>query len=166
MAKNARYSLPFRRRREGKTDFRARLALIKSQVPRAVVRRSLKAVQVQLISFNIKGDEIVASASSADLKKYGWERATCNVPSAYMVGYIAGKRALEKGIESAVLDIGLRRPTNGNRSFAALKGMVDAGLEIPHGEDIIPSEERIRGAHMEAEQDFDKVMSSIKEAFQ
>ena len=166
MANNARYNVPFRRRREGKTDYRARLALIKSKVPRAVVRRSLKNVQVHLIDFQIKGDKIIASASSMELKKYGWSKATCNLPSAYMVGYIAGKRALEKGVESAVLDIGLRRPTRGNRSFAALKGMLDAGLDVPHGKGVIPSEERIRGAHMEAEQEFDKVMSSIKEAFQ
>jgi hypothetical protein len=44
--------------------------------------------------------------------------------------------------------------------------MIDAGLDIPHGEEIFPSEERIKGSHIGAEKDFDKVMSSIKEAFQ
>lgn len=166
MARNARHKVPFRRRREGKTDYRARLALIKSKIPRAVVRRSLKNVQVQLIDFKLKGDEVIASASSKELAVHGWTRATCNLPSAYMVGFIAGKRALEKGLESAVLDIGLRRPTRGNRSFAALKGMLDAGLNIPHGEGVIPSEERIQGTHMDAGKDFEKAMSSIKEAFQ
>ena len=166
MAKNARHNVPFRRRREGKTDFRARLALIKSNIPRASVRRSLKNIQVQFIEFNMEGDRILAAAHTVELKKYGWERATCNVPGAYLTGYIAGKRALQKGIERAVLDIGLVRPTNGNRCFAALKGMLDAGLDIPHGEGIFPSEERIKGSHIGAEQDFDKVMSSIKEAFQ
>ena len=166
MAMNARHNVPFRRRREGKTDFRARLALIKSKVPRAAVRRSLKNIQVQFIEFDMEGDKILAAANTVELKKFGWDRAACNVPGAYLIGYIAAKRALQNGVERAVLDIGLKRPTNGNRCFAALKGMVDAGLEIPHGEGIFPSEERIKGSHIGAEQDFDKVMSSIKEAFQ
>lgn len=165
MTNNPRHKVPFRRRREGKTDYRARLALIKSQLPRAVVRRSLKNIKVQLINYRLEGDEVVASATTAELKNFGWTRATCNLPSAYMVGFIAGKRALGCGIGSAVLDIGLRRPTRGNRSFAALKGMTDAGILIPHGEGIIPADERIRGAHMGAEQDFERVMTSIREAF-
>ncbi len=41
MAMDARHRVSFRRRREGKTDYRARLALIKSNLPRAVVRRTL-----------------------------------------------------------------------------------------------------------------------------
>lgn len=166
MAMDARHNVPFRRRREGKTDFRARLALIKSNVPRAVVRRSLKNIQVQFIEFHMDGDRILTATNTVELKKFGWDRATCNVPGAYLIGYIAAKRALQKGIEHAVLDIGLRRATGGNRSFAALKGMLDAGLDIPHGEGIFPSEERIRGSHIGAEQEFDRAMSSIKEAFQ
>jgi large subunit ribosomal protein L18 len=27
--------------------------------------------------------------------------------------------------------------------------MIDAGLEIPHGEDVLPSEERIMGSHID-----------------
>ena len=33
--------------------------------------------------------------------------------------------------------------------FAALKGMVDGGLEVPHSEDIFPSEERLSGEHID-----------------
>jgi len=165
MAVDARHRVPFRRRREGKTDYRARLALVKSKLPRAVVRMSLRNIQVQLIEFEMNGDKILVSSTTTELKKYGWSRAKCNVPSAYLTGYIAGKRALLKGIEKAVLDIGLRRPTNGNRSFAALKGMLDAGLDIPHGKDIFPSDERIRGEHIDSSEEFEKVMASIKEDF-
>jgi len=166
MAKNARHRVPFRRRREGKTDYRARLALIKSQKPRAVVRRSLKNIIVQLVRFEMEGDKIITSATAVELKKHGWSKSTSNVPSAYMTGYIAGKRAIKAGVESAVLDIGLRRPTVGNRNFAALKGLLDSGLEIPHGDNIFPSEERIRGEHMNAGEEFDKVMTSIKKEYQ
>ena len=38
---------------------------------------------------------------------------------------------------------------SGNRVFAALKGMVDAGLEIPHGDSVLPEEDRINGAHID-----------------
>ena len=47
------------------------------------------------------------------------------------------------------MDIGLAASTNGNRVFAALKGMVDAGLEIPHGDSVIPDEDRLNGAHID-----------------
>lgn len=165
MAMDARHRVPFRRRREGKTDYRARLALIKSQIPRAVVRISLKDIRIQFVQFELPGDRILTTATARELRKYGWTRSTCNVPSAYMTGYIAGKRALKMGIDHAVLDIGLKRPTLGNRIFSALKGLVDAGLEIPHGEGIFPSEERIKGEHINATEDFDKVITSIKEEF-
>ena len=63
---------------------------------------------------------------------------TC--PRAYLTGYLAGKRAAKNGIEDAVLDIGLRGPAKGSAVFAALKGMIDAGIEIPHGEEVLPSQ--------------------------
>ncbi len=166
MAMDARHRVPFRRRREGKTDYRARLALLKSNLPRVIVRRSLRNIQVQFIEFDMKGDRVRAAAEATELKKFGWAHSACNVPAAYMTGFIAGKRAIQKGIGKAVFDLGLRRPTKGNRSFAALKGMLDAGVEIPHGGKIFPTEDRIKGAHINAEEEFEKVMASLKEAFQ
>jgi large subunit ribosomal protein L18 len=41
------------------------------------------------------------------------------------------------------LDIGLHVPSKGTRVFAALKGVVDAGVEVPYSEDIVPDDERI-----------------------
>ena len=51
-------------------------------------------------------------------------------------------------VEYAILDIGLRSPIKGSKIFAALKGAVDAGLEVPHGDFIFPEDERIRGEHV------------------
>ena len=48
MAKNARYNLPYRRRREGKTDYKSRIALIRSGSPRFVVRPSNEHIIVQI----------------------------------------------------------------------------------------------------------------------
>ena len=91
------------------------------------------------------------TVTGSDLsKKYGWPNdfSKKSVPASYLVGYAMGKAAVAQGAENAVLDIGLAASTPGNRVFSALKGMVDAGLEIPHGEDILPDEGRITGAHI------------------
>ena len=47
-----RYKVPFRRRREAKTNYRHRLKLLKSGLPRAVVRKSLKHTTVQFIKYD------------------------------------------------------------------------------------------------------------------
>jgi large subunit ribosomal protein L18 len=148
LAKGPRYRLPFRRRREGKTDYRKRKALILSGLPRLVVRPTLKNIYVQVVETREEGDRTVASACSKELVKFNWRGGTGNVPAAYLTGLLAGKRAMGKGISRAVLDIGPRRATAGSRAFAALKGALDAGLEIPHGEEILPQESRIRGEHI------------------
>lgn len=82
------------------------------------------------------------------LKKYGWKGHRGNLPSAYLVGLIAGYEALKRGYKEAVLDIGRYKSTKGNALYAVLKGALDAGLNIPHSETILPSEDRIRGEHI------------------
>ena len=71
-----------------------------------------------------------------------------NLSAFYLTAYLCAKRALNKGVESAILDIGLKSPIVGSKVFAALKGAVDAGLDIPHGDFIFPADERIRGEHV------------------
>ena len=60
-----------------------------------------------------------------------------------------GKAAVASGTDEAVLDIGLAASTRGGRVYAALKGMSDAGLDIPHSEDVYPDEDRLNGAHID-----------------
>lgn len=151
MAKGPRYRVPFRRRREGKTDYRRRLALLKSGKVRAVVRKTLANTIVQFVDFTPEGDRVLASAISKELERFAWKVGTGNVPAAYLTGYLAGKRALAAGVKEAVLDIGLHPPTGGGRVFAALKGVLDAGVRIPHGEEVLPDEARIRGEHISEE---------------
>jgi large subunit ribosomal protein L18 len=148
MVHSARSKVPFRRRREGKTNFRYRLNLIKSNKPRAVVRYSNKFVTVQFIEFKLDGDRVIASATSSELTKFGWNGGTSNIPAAYLVGMLAAKRAKEHNVENAVLDIGLRVPTKGAKVFAALQGIIDFGVEIPHNDEILPSPERVSGSHI------------------
>jgi large subunit ribosomal protein L18 len=145
------YRVGFRRRREGLTNYRYRYRLIKSGLPRAVVRKSLRSTVVQIIEFDPKGDRILASANALELIKFGWQGACSNTGAAYFAGYLAGGRAKSKNIGTAVLDIGLQSPAKGSKVFASLKGLVDAGMEIPHDPGILPQDPRLRGKN----QDFD-----------
>jgi large subunit ribosomal protein L18 len=148
MATGPRYKVPFRRRREGRTDYRHRAALLRGKLPRAVVRKSNRNITVQLVTYDDKGDKVLASAVSTELADMGWSKSGKSTPGAYLTGLLAGKRAAEKGLESAVLDIGLREPVKGALIFAALKGLVDAGLDIPHSDKMFPSDDRVSGKHM------------------
>ena len=160
MAQGPRYKVAFRRRREGRTDYRQRQRLLRARVPRAVVRVSLRHVSVQIVDFDIQGDQVLVTAHSRELLEMGWNKATGNVPAAYLTGYLAGKKAVAKGVSEAVLDIGLRVPAKGATVFAALKGMVDAGMSIPHGKDVLPSKERLAGKHVG--DDVEKMIKDIK----
>lgn len=148
MVKGARKKVPFRRRRDGKTDYRKRLRLLRSGLPRAIVRRSNRYVRVQIAKFEMEGDRILASAFSKELEKYGWKHSGSNTAAAYLTGLLAARRAVGKGVKRAVLDIGLHVPSRGARVFASLKGMLDGGMVISHDDKILPSEDRISGAHI------------------
>lgn len=147
MTKETR-KLKFRRRRKGKTNYAKRLALLKSGKKRVVFRKSNKGIIVQLIEFSANCDKTLFSVNSNQLKKFGFP-GKCNIPSAYLAGYFLGKKALSSGISEAVFDIGTLTPVHGNRAFAALKGLVDAGLKVPCSEEVFPKQERIEGVHIE-----------------
>lgn len=147
MATNARYRVQLRRRREGKTDYQARKALVVSGNLRLVARNSLKNASAQIIIAKPKGDEVLAAAHSNELKEFGWQAATGNIPAAYLTGLLCGLRAKKAGIEEAVLDIGLIPPTKGSRVFALLSGIVDAGVEVPYNEEKLVKE-RTNGSHI------------------
>jgi large subunit ribosomal protein L18 len=145
LAKGPRYRVPYRRRREAKTDYKSRRILATSERPRLVVRSSNKNITIQLVKSKIIGDVILTQANSSELDKYGWLGGKKSTPAAYLLGMMAGRKALKAGVEKANLDIGLARPTPGSKVFAALKGALDAGLEVPCDRDILPEAGRIEG---------------------
>ncbi|AEH23866.1 50S ribosomal protein L18 [Pyrococcus yayanosii] len=149
MAHGPRYRVPFRRRREGKTNYRKRLALLKSGKPRLVVRKSLNHHIAQIIVYDPKGDRTLVSAHTRELiRDFGWKGHCGNTPSAYLLGLLIGYKAKKAGIEEAILDIGLHPPVRGSSVFAVLKGAVDAGLNVPHSPEIFPDDYRIKGEHI------------------
>jgi large subunit ribosomal protein L18 len=161
------YIVPHRRRREGKTNYRKRLKLLKSGKIRVVVRKSLKHMRVQFIEYRPHGDHTIVQAFSKELARYGWDRYCGNVPAAYLTGFLAGMKALKAGIKEGILDIGLQTSTRGGRIYAALKGVLDAGIHVPHSPEILPSEDRIYGKHIDEslEELVKKVRENIRGAF-
>ena len=163
MAKGPSYNVPYRRRREGKTNYLRRKNLILSGLPRLVTRKTNKHIIAQIIEASVEGDKVIASAHSSELrKKYGWLGSLKSLPAAYLTGLLCGYRALKEGVEKAILDIGLQTPSKGARVFAVLKGCLDAGVEIPHGEEILPDKERIKGQHIS---DYASMLSSTPEVY-
>jgi len=149
MARGPRYRVPFRRRRERKTDYRLRKGLILAELPRLVARGSSKHMIVQFIEARIDGDHtLVSSHSSELLKSYGWKGSCSNLPAAYLTGFLCGLKAINSEVKSAVLDIGLRRSSKGARVFAVLKGALDAGVEVPNDPIVLPDDERVAGQHL------------------
>lgn len=148
MAHGSNYKVKYRRRREGKTNYYKRYVYVINNAIRFVSRITNEYVIIDVTKFDPKGDVMLAVAHSIELvKKYGWKGDTNNTPAAYLTGYLAGLRALKAGVKNAVADIGLFVPTKGGRIFAAIKGAIDAGLQIPVG-DLGDIEERVKGVHI------------------
>ncbi len=148
------YKPKFKRHRLGITDYRKRKKLLKSRKIRAVIRKSLKYIRVQFVKYDEKGDIVLASAISSDLERFGWKEAPKDTtPAAYLTGLLAGKRAKGKGITECIVDIGRYTPTRGSRLFAAVKGIIDAGIKCPCDESVFPSEDRIKGEHLKIKPD-------------
>jgi large subunit ribosomal protein L18 len=140
------YTSTLRRIRERKTNYRKREKLLIGKKDFVTVNVSDQNVSAQLIRPDLVGDKVMASVHSNELLSYGWKGSRKNIPSCYLVGLLLGKKCLQKKITSAILYIGRRHFTT--KIAACLKGLSEAGLEMPFSEDIIPSEERIQGNHI------------------
>ena len=138
----------FKRRKERKTDYRQRLAMLKSGNIRLVVRRTINNIHIQAIEYRESGDKTVLEISAKKLREYGWKGHLANLPAAYLTGFLAGLKCLKSGIKKAILDIGLQTSIKENAIYAAVLGAIDAGLEIPVNRKILPSENRVKGLHI------------------
>ena len=139
--------LPRRRRLEAKTDYKARLALLKSGRPRIIVRKTNRYIIVQLVETNIAQDKILINLSSKYLLEKGWPKelngSLKNLSASYLTGFIIGNLAKGKAKE-AILDLGMHRNIQKSRIYAVVKGALDAGLKIPCSEENLPSLEKIK----------------------
>lgn len=157
-----------RRRRERKTDYKARLNLLKSSLPRVVIRKTNRYTIAQYVKSEGAQDKVVIGISSKELLDYGWEKGSVgslkSLPACYLTGLLLGKKIkdLEKSEKvEAILDMGLARNIKKSRIYAVLKGLIDSGMEIKHKEDIFPDEERIKGEHLKKKIDFEKIKNKV-----
>lgn len=138
----SKFQVKFRRRREGKTDYRARVRLViqdknKYATPRyrLVVRFSNRDITTQVTSATLVGDKVVCSAYAHELKSYGLNVGLTNYSAAYCVGLLCARRCLAKfGLDKVYdgfkdvtgEDITVDPIGNGARPFTAA---LDTGLK-------------------------------------
>jgi len=99
----SRYQVKYRRRREGKTDYARRYALIvqdktkyASHKYRLVVRFTNKDTICQVIYSKIQGDFVLAAAYGHELTRYGMSVGHTNYAAAYATGLLVARRVLKK----------------------------------------------------------------------
>jgi large subunit ribosomal protein L5e len=98
-----RFQVKFRRRRESKTDYRARKRLVtqdknKYQTPkyRLVVRFTNKDIICQIFSSDLDHDVCLAVAYAHELKRYGLKVGFTNYAAAYATGLLLARRVNHK----------------------------------------------------------------------
>jgi large subunit ribosomal protein L18 len=153
------YSKILRRIREEKTNYKKRKIMLMGKRDFVTVQISNENTQVQIHKPEMAGDKIIASAHSRYLISKGWKGSRKNIPAAYLTGYLAGKKAVGKGAKNALLYSGTRKYTQ--RMAAALKGVIDAGLEVAANSETFPPEKRIKGEHLSVKNDVNQFKSTI-----
>ncbi|MFT4303251.1 MAG: 50S ribosomal protein L18 [Candidatus Woesearchaeota archaeon] len=152
-------------RRKEKTDYNKRLNLLKSGLPRLVVRVSLKNITVQIVEYSPEGDKILSAVSTKHIADLGWKGSLTNLSAAYLLGMLIAKKTK---VKKAVLDIGLKRSVTHSKIYSLVKGANDAGLEVPVDESMYPEEERIKGEHVVnyvkslSKENYEKIFSGYK----
>ncbi|MDE1860907.1 MAG: 50S ribosomal protein L18 [Candidatus Micrarchaeota archaeon] len=123
-------NLKFRRRRESLTDYRKRLALVKSGMDRVVIRKTNKRILAQIVRYTEKGDVTAISVDSNELEDFKWS-PRANRPTAYLTGLLlARKLKAEDAQKEHILDIGLSSPVKNSIPFVFAKGCIDGGMKL------------------------------------
>ena len=150
-----------RRRLQKKTDYKSRLSLLSSEKKRLVIRKTNRYVISQIVESHIAQDKVLFGLSSKDLLSHGWPEklkgSLKSLPASYLTGYLLGKMAKERKISEVILDLGMHRNVHKSRIYAVVKGIVDAGIKVPHKAEILPEKEKIEG-----NETFSSIIKSIK----
>jgi len=151
-----------RRRKECKTDYQARMALLKSELPRIVVRRTNKYFIVQIVESTEAKDKVIMGVTSKDLTEYGWDKkfngSLKSIPAGYLTGYMLAKKT-KKG--EFILDLGMATKKNKGRTYSVAAGLIEGGLKIRANEKVFPTKERLMGEHLKPE--VKEMIAKVKE---
>lgn len=140
------YVHTLKRIRERKTNYHKRSSLLLSKKKFITIKVTNQNILTQVLEPSITGDKVITSAHSTNLQKIGWKGSLNSLPACYLTGLLLGKKAVIKGIDTAILYTGIDTFTE--RISACLKGIIDGGVEIPSSEESFPSTERICGEHI------------------
>jgi len=141
-----RYQVRYRRRREGKTDYRARRTMVlqdktKYNQPkyRMVVRVTNKDVITQIVHSKIAGDQVLMAAYSHELPAFGVKVGLTNYAAAYCTGLLLARRTLTKlgiakefaGVKEATgafQAVRTKKDDQGEEGRFPFKAILDIGL--------------------------------------
>jgi large subunit ribosomal protein L18 len=155
-----------RRRRENKTDYTARINLLKSGTDRLIVRKTNRYILMQVAKSSQAQDTVNFGTSSKELLKFGLSEkggvSLKSISAAYLAGYLMGTKMKKAKINTAIADFGLARSTKGNRLYAALKGVVDSGVALSCDAKMFPSPERLAGKDMKNKIDIEAIKLKIQ----
>jgi len=105
----SRFQVKFRRRREGKTDYKARLNMLSQAKNKfnahkylLVVRLSNRDICSQITIATISGDKVICSCYAHELSSYGLGVGLTNYSAAYCVGLLCAARCKSKFALSSV----------------------------------------------------------------
>jgi len=148
MRSNRTYIPMLRRSREGKTNYRKRRLLLYGRKRFITLHISNYSIYGQIHEAKLNGDVVLVSANSKELSNHGWKGSRKNIPAAYLTGLLLGTKALAKGIKSAVLYLGPKPFIRGSRVAAFIKGVIDAGVDVPVDPKTLPKEDYLAGKHI------------------
>jgi large subunit ribosomal protein L18 len=140
------YVHTLKRIRTHKTNYRKRQALLVSKRDFVTIKITNQNVIAQVLKPEIRGDIVRVSTHSRELRRYGWKGSLNSLPACFLVGLVLGRKALEKGVDKAILYIGNKPFTS--RIAACMKGIVQAGINIPISSESYPTEHRLNGQHI------------------
>ena len=153
-----------KRRQENKTDYLARLKMLKSGKPRLSFRKTNSYFIVQYILSEEAQDKIVFGITSKKLLSEGWPEdfkgSLKSIPAAYLLGILVAKKIQKEGLDTPIVDLGMQRILHKTRIFGFIKGLIDAGLDISCPKEAFPEEDRIEGKDLKG--DFSGRFNEIK----
>lgn len=150
-----------RRRRENKTDYKLRMGLLKSSLPRIVIRKTNRYIILQAIESFEAQDKVIAGVTSRDLLDNGWDEKIAgslkSIPACHLAGMLLAKK-LKKG--EYILDMGMAINHTGGRMYAAASGLVEGGLKIRVSDKVFPAKEKLDGENTKEE--VKKIIAKVK----
>jgi len=157
------------RRRESRTDYKARITMLKSNFPRIIFRKTNRYIIGSYVKSKESQDSVTLIVNSKELEKYGWQGDSIkNLPACYLTGLLLGKKIIDKKEDKTVImDIGLIKNMPRSKIYAFVKGLKDAGIDTKCDEKMFPDEERISGKHINEKipQMFEKVKKDLDSHF-